>query len=75
MDSRRSPREYPKWMYCYGDARTDEIVRLTAELQDRDDMIASLTALIEYHFGLIVQTTRTGPHQPPSGARSAGACT
>ena len=54
-------REYPEWTYAYPDARTVEIARLTAELKERDDLIATLTELIRCEFGLIVKTARTKP--------------
>jgi len=49
-----SDRSYPGWMYAYPDARTTEILRLKEELADRDELIVSLVALIEYHFHLVV---------------------
>ncbi len=51
----RSTREYPEWMYAYPDARTDEIVRLNAVIEERDELIASLTELIRCEFGLIAK--------------------
>ena len=48
-------REFPDWMYPYPDARTDEIVRLTEVVAERDHLIASLTELIRCEFGLIVK--------------------
>jgi hypothetical protein len=48
-------REYPEWTYAYPDARTVEIVRLKAEIRERDELIATLTELIRCEFGLIVK--------------------
>jgi hypothetical protein len=42
-------------MYPYPDARTAEILRLKAEVAERDHLIASLTELIRCEFGLIVK--------------------
>ena len=48
-------REFPDWMYPYPDARTTEIMRLKAELADRNDLVVTLTELIRCEFGLIVK--------------------
>jgi hypothetical protein len=48
-------REYPEWTYAYPDARTTEIMRLKAELADRNDLVVTLTELIRCEFGLIVK--------------------
>ena len=58
-------REFSPSFYCFPDGRNDVIARMDASitllkrlLDERDDLIASLTELIRCEFGLIAKTAR-----------------